>query len=48
MQTILGIVDVSKATPANRNADLKSYHTVYRHVEKNEDTLNQLVSYDIG
>jgi hypothetical protein len=40
MPTIVGIVGVSRAIPANRDALSKFFHTVYRHVGENEDTLD--------
>jgi len=40
MLTILSIVGASRATPANRDALSKFFHTVYRHVGENEDTLD--------
>jgi hypothetical protein len=40
MPTMLGIVDASRATPANHDALLKFYHSVYHHTEEGEDTLD--------
>jgi hypothetical protein len=40
MPTMLGILDGSRATPANRDAPLKFYHSVYHHIEEGEDTLD--------
>jgi len=48
MPTIVGIVGASKAIPANPDALLKYCHSVYPHSEKNEDTLNQAVSENLG
>jgi len=40
MLTTVDIVDVSTATPGNRDALPKFCHSVYRHNEENEDTLD--------
>ena len=40
MPTMLGIAGVPTATPANRDALLKFYHTVYRRVGESGDTLD--------
>jgi hypothetical protein len=48
MRTIQGIVGESRATPANRDAVVQFWYTVYRHAKGNEDTLDSLVSEDLG